>query len=61
MRHILISLLVLAGGLVASAQDRTIVMAPESPYAFEPLHMYVFPEKDFPITKYGAKPGDIKA
>ena len=61
MRHILISLLVLAGGLVASAQDRTIVTAPESPYAFEPLHMYVFPEKDFPITKYGAKPGDIKA
>jgi len=31
------------------------VTAPESPYNFEPLEMHVFPEKDFPITRYGAK------
>ena len=61
MKHILITLIVLAGGLASYAQDRTIVTAPESPYAFEPLHMFVFPEKDFPITKYGAKSGDVKA
>ena len=61
MKHILITLIVLAGGLASYAQDRTTVTAPESPYAFEPLHMFVFPEKDFPITKYGAKSGDVKA
>ena len=61
MKHILITLIVLAGGLASYAQDRTIVTAPESPYAFEPLHMFVFPAKDFPITKFGARRGDVKS
>ena len=43
------------------AQRYTTVEAPEAPFVFEPLKMYVFPEKDFPITKYGAKPDDVKA
>ena len=45
----------------AFAQDFVTVEAPESPYGFEPLEMFVFPAKDFPITKYGAKAGDVKA
>ena len=44
-----------------SAQQYTTVEAPEAPFAFEPLEMFVFPDRDFPITKYGAKPGDVKA
>ena len=45
----------------AAAQQYVTVEAPESPYGFEPLQMYVFPKRDFPITRYGAKPGDVKA
>lgn len=37
------------------------VDAPEAPFAFEPLKMFVFPEKDFPITRYGARQGDVAA
>lgn len=59
-RHALLTLCALAAGLLAAAQTVT-VEAPESPFGFEPLQMHVFPQKDFPITKYGAKPGDVKA
>ncbi|MBQ9711133.1 MAG: glycoside hydrolase family 28 protein, partial [Bacteroidales bacterium] len=45
-------------GTALFAGDGIKVEAPESPYGFEPLIMHVFPEKDFPITKYGAKAGD---
>lgn len=38
-----------------------VVVAPEAPFEFKPLEMHVFPGKDFPITKYGAKKGDIAA
>ena len=38
-----------------------VVIAPEAPFAFEPLVMHEFPSKDFPITKYGARKGDVKA
>ena len=48
-----------ARSLPAAAQ--TVVTAPESPFGFEPLSMYVFPQRDFPITKYGAKPGNVQA
>ena len=57
-------LLVLALALLcrgASAQGYLTVTAPEAPFAFEPLEMFVFPDRDFPITKYGAKPGDARA
>ncbi len=43
------------------SQERTIVEAPEAPFAFEPLQMFHFPAKDFPITRYGARQGDVKA
>lgn len=45
----------------ASGQQYRTVEAPEAPFAFEPLEMFVFPDRDFPITKYGAKAGDVKA
>ena len=48
-------------GTALFAGDGIKVEAPESPYGFKPLVMHVFPEKDFPITKYGAKRGDVKA
>lgn len=58
----LITLLLSAAllGFAAAAQNVTVT-APESPYGFAPLEMYVFPAKDFPITKYGAKQGNVKA
>lgn len=37
------------------------VIAPESPFGFEPLNMFEFPDKDFPITRFGARNGDAKA
>lgn len=48
-----------ASNVIAGAP--IIVTAPESPYNFAPLEMYNFPERNFPITKYGAKQGDLKA
>lgn len=38
-----------------------VVRAPEAPFEFEDLVMYEFPSKEFPITKYGAKPGNVEA
>ena len=52
--------ILLAGGLF-DAGAQTIVTAPEAPFEFAPLEMHVFPAKDFPITKYGAKPGNVAA
>lgn len=37
------------------------VTAPEANFKFEALKMFVFPQKDFPITKYGAKSGNVEA
>ncbi len=40
---------------------QTVVTAPEAPFGFEPLEMYDFPSREFPITRYGAKAGDVQA
>ena len=61
MRKILMIFAALVCAATVSAQQYITVEAPEAPFAFEPLEMYVFPERDFPITKFGAKPGDVKA
>ena len=61
LKQLFFTLCALTGGFLAAAQDRIVVTAPEAPFPFEPLEMFVFPQKDFPITKYGAKPGDVKA
>jgi len=37
------------------------VTAPEAPFDFEPLEMYSFPDKSFPITRYGARQDNVKA
>lgn len=57
--YILLLLMVFAVPMVA--EDFTQVTAPEAPFTFEPLQMYVFPDKDYPITKYGAKQGNVQA
>jgi len=44
---------------ILSAQ--TTVTAPEAPFSFEPLQMHSFPARDYPITRYGAKKGNVKA
>lgn len=46
---------------ILQARPSNVVVAPEAPFEFKPLEMYVFPEKAFPITKFGAKKGDIGA
>ena len=61
LKHILLTLSVFFLGSIACPAQKTVVEAPEAPFAFEPLEMFSFPKKDFPITKYGAKPGDVKA
>ena len=59
MKKTLIASAVLCLALSAGAQ--TVVTAPEAPFEFAPLEMFEFPDRDFPITKYGAKPADTKA
>ena len=61
MRKLIMIFVALVCAANVSAQQYTTVEAPEAPFAFEPLEMFVFPDRDFPITKYGAKPGDVKA
>lgn len=61
MKRVLTIVAALLCAASVSAQQYRTVEAPEAPFAFEPLEMYVFPARDFPITKYGAKPGDVKA
>lgn len=46
---------------ILPARPSNVVVAPEAPFEFKPLEMHVFPEKNFPITRYGAKKGDIGA
>lgn len=53
--------ILLSSLLAISAGAQTIVSAPESPFGFDDLAMFDFPAKDFPITKYGARPTDIAA
>lgn len=60
-RRILLILAFLAAMLPAWSQERIIVEAPEAPFPFQPLEMFVFPKKDFPITRYGAKAGNLQA
>ena len=49
----------LLAGAAAGAQ--TVVTAPEAPFEFAPLEMYDFPDREFPITRYGAKKNDAGA
>lgn len=60
-RSLLFVFIFLSGGILAVAQERVVVEAPEAPFPFAPLEMAAFPDKDFPITRFGAKPGDVKA
>lgn len=45
----------------AGLSAQTIVTAPEAPFDFEPLEMHEFPSRDFTITRYGARQGNVKA
>ncbi len=54
---LMLMLAVCCPGLLA----QTTITAPEAPFEFAPLVMHIFPEKDFPITKYGAKANDAEA
>ena len=49
----------LLAGAAAGAQ--TVVTAPEAPFEFAPLEMYDFPDREFPITRYGARRDDAEA
>ena len=49
---LLAALCFLFAGLGASAHE---VSADEAPFPFEPLQMFDFPARDFPITRYGAR------
>lgn len=60
-KRIIGSLLLAFIALSAKAGQYETFTAPESPFGFEPLEMFVFPDKDFPITRFGAKQGDVGA
>ena len=55
---LLAALCFLFAGLGASAHE---VSADEAPFPFEPLQMFAFPARDFPITRYGARKCDARA
>lgn len=55
----IITILCLLLSISAIGQQR--ISAPEAPFEFEDLVMFDFPDKHFPITKYGAKQGNIQA
>ena len=55
----IMTVIFLSAFALLSAQ--TTVTAPEAPFSFEPLQMHSFPAKDFVITRYGAKDGNVKA
>lgn len=55
------ALFALLAVMVLPAAGQTTVTAPETPFSFEPLEMFSFPDRDFPISRYGAKQGNIEA
>ena len=60
MKKTFLALLLSVAAFSLSAGNLTIT-APEAPFDFAPLEMYSFPDRNFNITRYGAKPGDVKA
>lgn len=59
MKKLIFMLSLVCISLAMTAQIR--VSAPEAPFKFEDLEMFEFPDKDFSIVKYGAKPGNVTA
>ena len=47
--------------LCCASAAQTVVTAPEAPFEFEALVMYDFPDREFPITRYGARRDDPEA
>lgn len=47
--------------LCSGAYAQTTVTAPESPFGFEPLQMFEFPDRNFDITRYGARAGNTES
>ena len=43
--------------MVISGKDRYKSIVVEAPFPMDTIKEYIFPERDFPITKYGAKSG----
>lgn len=43
--------------MFVSASDRYETVEVKAPFPMEPVKVFVYPVKDFPISKYGAKPG----
>lgn len=54
---VICTLLSLAASGAKKQEARYVTHTVSAPFAMEPIKEYVFPEKRFPITKYGAKPG----
>ena len=44
-------------GVFGGENYKTITV--DAPFKMEPIREFIFPKKDFPITKYGAKPGGV--
>lgn len=58
MKKLILSIAV--AGLSFNALAGTVEVK-DAPFPFEPLVMHEFPQKDFPITRYGARNGDVAA
>lgn len=59
MKNRVIILLSLVISVNAFATDNYKTITVEAPFKMAPIKEYVFPNKDFPITKYGAKAGGV--
>ena len=44
-------------GVFGGENYKTITV--DAPFKMEPIREFIFPDKDFPITRYGAKPGGV--
>lgn len=62
MKKVIAAAAFIALSAVMAAQPKdTTITAPESPFGFGPLVMHSVPDRVFPITKYGARQGDVAA
>ena len=60
-KSILLVAVTLLAAFQSFGQTYTVVDASESPFGMQPLKIYNFPEKEFNITRFGAKQGDLQA
>ena len=60
-KYLFAAVVLLFSAFQASGQTYTTVDVSETPFTMEPIRIFDFPDKEFNIKRFGAKPGDIRA